>query len=35
MGIQGTAWMDRKATIEVSHELGQIGIALLHIVDPA
>ena len=35
MDIQGTARLDRKAGIEISDEFRQIGIALLHIVDPA
>ena len=34
MGIQGTAWRDSKAGIEIGDELGQVGIALLHVVDP-
>src|SRR5664280_1120398 len=35
MSIQGRARLDRKAGIEIGDELRQIGIALLHIVDPA
>ena len=35
MSILGRARLDRKAGIEIGDELRQIGIALLHIVDPA
>ena len=33
MGIQRAAWLDGEAGVEIGYKLGQVGIALLHVVD--